>query len=78
MTASAPPIVGNVGILQSGGTLAPTGAFYSTHTNYPAAGANVMWVPEIHGIDASLCSSIYGTSSTITPQSIMVIFMIRF
>lgn len=79
MEASAPAITaGSIKIMQAGGTPNPTGAFFSSGTNYPAAGANVAWVPEIHGFDASRCSSIYGASNTIHPVSKEVRFIMKY
>lgn len=80
MEASAPTIIGsfyyNVNTGESG--TAASGAFrYSNINDGQAANGDNTSTP-IYTFDASRCSSIYGTSSTIRPVSKQVRFMIRF
>lgn len=50
----------------------PTGAFYSVFANFKHIGAMIEGTNFITHFDASRCSSIYGSSTTVQPASVTV------
>lgn len=78
MVAGAPNITFSGGL--SGAVLVNClGALYLTGTNtYPAGNHSLDYKASTFVFDASLSSSIYGSSTTITPESITTQFFIKY
>lgn len=58
----------------------PSGSFFTTGNTYslPQAAANTTSAPFVLNLDASRSSSIYGNSTTVTPPSVPMFYIIKY